>query len=143
MLLRKELCEKYSPTFYDYKNMTKAEIIKALKNYQKSLISLIDEVDLMEKETSITFNPLNERQTMCIKNCSEEFVDSGWSNPIDTYRQSFNEMRDFIYSSGFENSELAVNELKLVKMMSSYLIFKADELLWQIKNTDIKINNGY
>lgn len=136
MLLRKELCEKYSPLFYDYKTMTKVEHIKAFKNYQKSLLSLIDEIELMEKETSISFCPLNERQTICIKNCSEEFVDSGWSNSMDIYRQSFNEMCDFIYSIGFENSEMALNELKLVKMMASYLIFKADELIWQIKNNE-------
>lgn len=134
MLLRKELCEKYSPAFYDYNKMTKVELIKAFKNYQKTLLSLIDEIEIMEKETSISFSPLNERQTICIKNCSEEFVDSDWSNLMDIYRQSFNEMCDFIYSIGFENNELALNELKLIKMMASYLVFKADELLFKIRN---------
>ena len=132
MLLRKELSEKYSPEFYNYKTMAKTDVIKVLKNYQKKLLDLIDEVEIMEKETTMTNNILNDRQKCCIRNCSEEFVDSGWTNLLDMYRQSFHEMIDFIYFNGFENNELALNELKLIKMMASYLIFKADEIIWEI-----------
>lgn len=131
---RYELNQKYCVYgIYPKDNCSKDELTKYYKNYQRVLVSLIKDIKEFEKNAVIANNKLNERQMGCIKRCSEEFVFSAWKESYQKYTQAFYELTDFIYYPGYEYNDLSQNELDIIRVMASYLILKADELIHLLK----------
>lgn len=132
---RMELNKKY----YIYgeqadKNCSNEELIQYYKKYQDVLLDLLDDLKTIESETRLLTNELNIRQRGCINRCSSEFVDSGWHRIDQKYTQAFYEIIDFIYYPGYEYKELAKNEIETIRIMASYLIMKADEIIYTLKH---------
>ena len=128
---------KLNKKYYKYGNPAKNKdpkyLISYYKKYQDVLLELINELNNTKEDISIIKNDFNIRQTGCIKRCSKEFVDNIYKDKDEKFTQAFYEIMDFIYYPEFKYNDLARNEIDTIKMMASYLIFKAGELIYEIE----------
>ena len=117
------------------------DYIKFYEDNKKSLNSLlldinehfVDNKDKIERE-----NELTGRQIGCIKRITETFTEMGYNNNKEgAFSHAYYELLDFIFYPEFNLKELAYNEVEIIKMMTAYLLNKADEF---IKNEKDKLD---
>lgn len=110
--------------------LSRNNLIVEYRKYRTKMSGLVDILDKLYVYTKVKRKELTPLQSRCTKAISEEWANSNIENRFDTYKNCINIMSNFLYSTGsLANEPLATNELKILKMMASYMFFKASECI--------------
>ena len=71
---------------------------------------------------------LTNRQLGCINRCIEEF-NTRYELSDQNFSRAFYEITDFIFYPGCGLTNFTMKEIEISKMMASYLIYKANEII--------------